>query len=138
MKIRGFGRKTGDDSRRDRGIFQSMPHLGPALSRRLTRRTCLVCGHQGRRLQGPTGLTATRCPHCNADLYARPPRSYAEMEGLVDVSPVAEYWTKPTRREIDAGVADDPVGVTVLRLVLIAGSVIFLLGLGAASALLLF
>ncbi len=117
---------------------QRMPHLGPALSRRMTRRTCLVCGHQGRRLQGPAGLTATRCPHCNADLYARPPRSYAEMEGLVDVSPVAERWTMPTRRAIDAGYADAPVGVTVVRVVLLAGSAIFLLGLGAASALLLF
>ena len=24
------------------------------------------------------------CPSCKADLYARPPRSYAEMEGLID------------------------------------------------------
>ena len=24
------------------------------------------------------------CPLCKADLYARPPRSYAEMEGLIE------------------------------------------------------
>ena len=63
-----------------------MPYLRPALSRRLTRRTCLECGHQGRELQGQAGLTTLSCPRCGADLYTRPPRSYAEMEGLVDVA----------------------------------------------------
>lgn len=27
------------------------------------------------------------CPGCGEDLVARPPRCYAEMEGLVDLSP---------------------------------------------------
>lgn len=38
-----------------------------------------------------------RCPKCNADLYARPPRSYAEMEGLVEVGPdpSLQIWSRP-------------------------------------------
>lgn len=116
-----------------------MPHLGPALSRRLTRRTCLVCGHQGRRLQGPAGLTATRCPHCNADLYARPPRSYAEMEGLVDDSPVGSMrWDRPRDDSRRDAAAPRPIADAVRRHAIALGVVIAAAGLGAASALLLF
>ena len=35
------------------------------------------------------------CPACRCDLYARPPRSYAEMEGLLDGaedSPIPDFW----------------------------------------------
>lgn len=71
-----------------------MPYLRPALSRRLTRRTCLKCGHHGPLLQGAVGLTTRVCPGCGADLCARPPRSYAEMEGLVEVSGAHQRWTK--------------------------------------------
>lgn len=43
---------------------------------------CLSCGYDGRLIQaGATGHSYT-CPSCGADLYARPPRAYAEMEGL--------------------------------------------------------
>jgi hypothetical protein len=45
---------------------------------------CLCCGHAGRTLQGDRGLTTFECPSCGEDLYARPPRSYAELEGLDD------------------------------------------------------
>lgn len=45
---------------------------------------CLSCGHTGAELQ-PTHRASQfvyECPCCGADLYARPPRSYAEMEGI--------------------------------------------------------
>jgi hypothetical protein len=45
-------------------------------------RRCLSCGHGGRSLQGERGRLIYACPACDADLYARPPMSYAEMEGL--------------------------------------------------------
>lgn len=35
-------------------------------------------------LQGDLSLTGFRCPSCGVDLYSRPPRTYAEMEGLVE------------------------------------------------------
>jgi len=44
-------------------------------------KTCLSCGYRGPALQGPA--RALRCPGCGADLYARPPRSYAELEGFL-------------------------------------------------------
>ena len=44
---------------------------------------CLCCGHDGTELQGQLAATSFICPACGADLYARPPRTYAEMEGLV-------------------------------------------------------
>ena len=44
-------------------------------------KTCLACGYRGAALQGSN--RALRCPGCGTDLYARPPRSYAELEGFV-------------------------------------------------------
>ena len=49
---------------------------------RLRTRTCLSCGYDGPSLQGHRGKVTFLCPCCGQDLYARPPRSYAEMEGL--------------------------------------------------------
>jgi len=46
-------------------------------------RCCLVCGYDGPELQGELRDLTYRCPACDADLYARPPRSYAELEGFV-------------------------------------------------------
>ena len=46
------------------------------------RRRCLYCGHDGPLLQAGAGRSAFRCPRCAGDLYARPPRSYRELEGL--------------------------------------------------------
>jgi predicted RNA-binding Zn-ribbon protein involved in translation (DUF1610 family) len=50
-------------------------------------KTCLNCGHDGPELQGDRGQSLFVCPCCGQDLYARPPRSYAEMEALDD-----EHW----------------------------------------------
>jgi predicted RNA-binding Zn-ribbon protein involved in translation (DUF1610 family) len=46
---------------------------------RLRRKRCLDCGHDGALVQDPTVFC---CPRCGSDLYARPPMSYAEMEGF--------------------------------------------------------
>jgi hypothetical protein len=50
------------------------------LNHRLLARRCLECGYDGAILRG--GL-AEQCPRCGCDLRRRPPRSYAEMEGLI-------------------------------------------------------
>lgn len=54
--------------------------------RRLDVRFCLACGHDGPELQGGCSGVFV-CEVCGADLYARPPRSYRELEGLDEVSP---------------------------------------------------
>lgn len=51
---------------------------------RLQRRFCPCCGYSGRELQGDRGQRTFVCPSCDLDLYARPARSYAEMEGFVE------------------------------------------------------
>lgn len=50
----------------------------------LTDRCCLTCGFRGRELQGRRGRERLVCPQCRQDLYARPARTYAEMEGLIE------------------------------------------------------
>lgn len=65
---------------------------GIELRHRLVR--CVQCGT---RSDGLDALGAERCPRCGCDLQARPPRSYAEMEGLLE--PAAEPAPEP-----DAGV----------------------------------
>ena len=73
-----------------------MPRTRPAVSVELDRRLCLRCGYRGRLLQGDRGLMTFTCPSCRCDLYARPPRSYAEMEGLHDQgedSAIPDFWS---------------------------------------------
>jgi len=60
-----------------------MPLAYQDVPARLRQRCCLVCGYDGPELQGESGEETYRCPACDADLYARPPRSYAELEGFV-------------------------------------------------------
>lgn len=45
----------------------------------LHRRQCVACGYSGRFVERPG---QTHCPKCACDFAERPPRSYAEMEGL--------------------------------------------------------
>ncbi len=47
-------------------------------------RHCVCCGYAGVELQGDPAAHSYQCPSCAADLYARPPRSYYEMEGFAD------------------------------------------------------
>lgn len=67
--------------------MQSMPASVEAPAY-LTDRCCLTCGFRGRELQGRRGADRLTCPQCRQDLYSRPARSYAEMEGLAGVSSV--------------------------------------------------
>lgn len=57
----------------------SLHRTAPLLQRCHTRRRCVQCG------LAAEAISATQvheCPRCGCDLQARPPRSYAEMEGL--------------------------------------------------------
>jgi hypothetical protein len=59
------------------------------LDRRHTLRVCCACGYRGRELQGERGLGVFSCPSCGGDLYARPARSYAELEGFIEAKETA-------------------------------------------------
>lgn len=67
----------------------------------LFERRCVSCGHNGPDLQIDDAIL---CPVCGCDLLERPPRSYAEMEGLTVDAPrsgsdrrrTGELWTHPT------------------------------------------
>lgn len=49
------------------------------LDHRLLKRRCVACGYDGALLRD---RRIEQCPCCGCDLNERPPRSYAEMEGL--------------------------------------------------------
>jgi predicted RNA-binding Zn-ribbon protein involved in translation (DUF1610 family) len=67
-----------------------MPLARVASTSPLLQRACLRCGYRGLELQRLDETAAYRCPACGQDLYARPPRSYAEMEGLPVALPAPE------------------------------------------------
>jgi predicted RNA-binding Zn-ribbon protein involved in translation (DUF1610 family) len=52
----------------------------------LARKRCLRCGYDGAAVQ--EGSIDFLCPNCGQDLYARPPRSYLELEGLLPSRPL--------------------------------------------------
>ncbi len=60
----------------------------PLLERRHLRRQCVQCGLSAEAILATNG---TLCPRCGCDLVSRPPKSYAEMEGLLEmeVAPAA-------------------------------------------------
>jgi predicted RNA-binding Zn-ribbon protein involved in translation (DUF1610 family) len=76
-----------------------MPTTRPAITAEQARKKCLACGFDGRALQGERGRLTFECPSCGADLYARPPRSYAELEGLVEADSFHDHLA-PTPRAI--------------------------------------
>ena len=67
----------------------------------LHRRKCVACGYAGVFLERPG---QSSCPRCACDFVQRPPRSYAEMEGIeesevsrrrlthLDADPIAREW----------------------------------------------
>jgi hypothetical protein len=59
-----------------------MPLTRLASSSPHAQRACLRCGYRGDELQRLGERAAYLCPGCGQDLYARPPRSYAEMEDI--------------------------------------------------------
>lgn len=89
-----------------------MTHTLPATYARLSKRMCLSCGYDGLELQRGQPSCWT-CPECHADLYSRPPRSYAELEGF-QVHPTAlprEHWngTGPHAARLRRALAHDTV-----------------------------
>jgi len=50
-------------------------------------RRCMSCGYDGPAIRA---TLSTHCPLCGCDLIERPPRSYAELEGFVELRAVAE------------------------------------------------
>lgn len=64
-----------------------MARAAPVMPLRLARRMCLSCGFDGRAIQNHSRDSTWVCPRCDSDLYARPPKSYAELEALSDSNP---------------------------------------------------
>lgn len=60
-------------------------------------RQCVACGYSGRFVDRPG---QTHCPRCTCDFGSRPPRSYAEMEGIDQL--------ESTGRRRAAPLASDP------------------------------
>lgn len=77
-----------------------MPLARVASTSPLLQRACLRCGYRGHELQRLDETTTYRCPGCGQDLYARPPRSYAEMEGLPVALPPPEQAVPSTARPL--------------------------------------
>lgn len=71
-----------------------------AMDRHLLRRRCVCCGYDG-----PAIALALRrdmdaeCPQCGCDYHERPPRSYAEMEGLLGQTVRVDAPVMPAERQ---------------------------------------
>jgi hypothetical protein len=68
---------------------------------RLHRRQCVACGYSGRFVDR---VNQPECPRCGCDFAIRPPKSYAEMEGIDQLEPsmsraVREGAFEPPQRE---------------------------------------
>ncbi len=74
----------------------------PTLERRHLRRRCVQCGLAADAI---SSNNKELCPRCGCDLSARPPRSYAEMEGLFDLPPDAVVVDARIRARADAASA---------------------------------
>lgn len=63
-------------------------------------RRCMACGYDG---PGIKVTHSTHCALCGCDLTKRPPRSYAELEGFVELwpqEPLPVAHVDPTRARI--------------------------------------
>ncbi len=88
-------------------------------------RRCLSCGHAAEAFQSPVFAGPYACPECGDDLYARPPRSYAELEGFVDAAPM-RVVAGPVRRTRFGRVCERVavVGILVMVVTLTAWAVV--------------
>jgi hypothetical protein len=101
----------------------AMPREAPALMRRHLRRRCVQCGLSADAIPASQPM---ECPRCGCDLAERPPRSYAQMEGLDADAPARD-----TEREL----AEARVHAAAVRWLLVTGAVAAA-GAGAIAAML--
>ncbi|MDX2115396.1 MAG: hypothetical protein SFZ24_07210 [Planctomycetota bacterium] len=117
-----------------------MARAGSVIPVRLSRRMCRGCGFDGGALQPTSDQPSWVCPRCGADLYARPPRSYAEMEGF-EPSGDARVTAAPARRSTSIlcrtapTVSRAPRRTIGSRLAVLSGAIA--LGLGVLTVTLL-
>ncbi|MBL8745525.1 MAG: hypothetical protein JNK58_04120 [Phycisphaerae bacterium] len=112
-----------------------MARAATVMSPRLARRMCLCCGFDGRAIQNDSRETEWACPRCGSDLYARPPKSYAELEALSDSNPGSPFdeaglrkSARPPRLALAMyGLAHRPLLARVVLAVTAAGA-LFALG----------
>jgi hypothetical protein len=95
---------------------------------------CLSCGFDGAAIQSDSREHGWQCPRCNADLYARPPRSYAELEGLNDPEPRPAPTLRPraAMRGRHVTPLQGPLSLTERRGPSLAAAIMLALALGAA------
>lgn len=81
----------------------SIHRAAPTLERRHLRRRCVGCGLAAEAINAGS---IDECPRCGCDLSSRPPRSYAEMEGLFELD-AADVPEAPgvARARLDAAAA---------------------------------
>ena len=90
----------------------ALHRAAPLLERRHTRRRCVQCGLS---VEAISATQVHECPRCGCDLQARPPRSYAEMEGLFELD-------EPTPAMVDA-VARARADAAAARWLVVVGAV---------------
>ncbi len=87
----------------------AMAYVRQETADRLRQRVCLACGYRGPEVQPGFPEDVFVCPACGCDLYARPPRSYAEMEDIggagprVEVAAGVSAAAGPARRRVWLG-----------------------------------
>ena len=89
----------------------------PTLERRHLRRRCVQCGLAADAIHSDHG---DQCPRCGCNLAARPPRSYAEMEGLFELTQDAVVVDARVRARADAASARWLIVVAAVGLAAIA------------------
>ena len=82
-------------------------------------------------------LTTFECPSCGADLYARPPRSYAELEGFVETDERTTKMLSNSRPRLSRADFQTRRRATARRAkraeLLVIGSIVLCFGLIIAS-----
>jgi len=88
-------------------------------------RRCVACGYAGRFAIATSDGT---CPSCGCDFRARPPRTYAEMEGIVPV--VSRREARQRLRDSENRLVERWIAV------LFAGAVLFVAAASLAATVL--
>jgi hypothetical protein len=101
----------------------ALPREAPALMRRHLRRRCVQCGLSADAIPASQPM---ECPRCGCDLAERPPRSYAQMEGLDAAAPA---------RDVERALADARIQAAAVRWLMVVGAVM-VAGIGGIAAML--